>query len=78
MKNNIRFDLSDYLIHFYRDVDLLSSDAIDFPEHMGFDNICHETNLDALFLLRCSIRKGKIWASWSFSLDFSRGIKESG
>ncbi|MGS9121412.1 hypothetical protein ACQWFX_26170, partial [Salmonella enterica subsp. enterica serovar Infantis] len=22
MKNNIRFDLSDYLIHFFRDVDL--------------------------------------------------------
>ncbi|OAN13327.1 hypothetical protein A3K86_16885 [Photobacterium jeanii] len=66
MKNNVRFDLSNYLIHFYRDVDLLSDDAIAFPEHMGFDNICYETNLDALFLLRCSIRKGRIWASWSY------------
>lgn len=66
MKNNIRFDLSDYLIHFYRDVDLRGKNYIHFPEHCGFNNLAHSDYLDARFLLRCAIRHSKISASWSF------------
>lgn len=66
MKNNIRFDLSDYLIHFFRDVDLQGKNYIHFPEHCGFNNLAHSDYLDARFLLRCAIRHCKISASWSF------------
>jgi hypothetical protein len=66
MKNNIRFDLSDYLIHFFRDVDLQGQNYIHFPDHCGFNNLAHSDYLDARFLLRCAIRHCKISASWSF------------
>ncbi|MDI8752154.1 UbiD family decarboxylase, partial [Salmonella enterica subsp. enterica serovar Montevideo] len=41
LKNNIRFDLSDYLIHFFRDVDLETGSHIYLPEHCGFNNQHH-------------------------------------
>lgn len=66
MKNNIRFDISDYLIHFFRDVDLQGNNYIHFPEYCGFNNLAHSYYLDACFLLRCAIRHCKISASWSF------------
>ncbi|HHF3026182.1 TPA: DUF4427 domain-containing protein [Vibrio diabolicus] len=66
MKNNIRFDLSDYLIHFFRDVDQESNNYILFPEHAGFNNINHSIKLDALFLMRCALRHYKLCASWSY------------
>lgn len=66
MKNNIRFDLSDYLIHFFRDVDQSSKNYILFPEHAGFNNLNHSSKLDALFLMRCAIRHQKLCASWSY------------
>ncbi|MDD5395294.1 MAG: DUF4427 domain-containing protein [Thiothrix sp.] len=66
MRNNIRFDLSDYLIHFFRDVDLESDSHIDFPEFCGFNNLHHSSRLDALFLMRIALRHGKLFASWSY------------
>lgn len=66
MLNNIRFDLSDYLIHFFRDVDQCSTEGILFPEHVRFNNIAEATVLDSLFLMRCALRHNKIFATWSF------------
>ncbi|MCK9739413.1 hypothetical protein [Pseudomonas syringae] len=66
MLNNIRFDLSDYLIHFFRDVDQSSSDGILFPEHARFNNIAESDVLDFLFLMRCALRHLKISATWSY------------
>lgn len=66
MRNNIRFDLSDYLIHFFRDVDLESDSYIDFPEFCGFNNLHHNSKLNALFLMRLALRHGKLFASWSY------------
>ena len=63
--NNIRFDLSDWLIHFFRDIDLDGNNPIDFPEHMGWSNIAEDTKYPALFMLRCALRHGKLWATWA-------------
>lgn len=65
-RNNIRFDISNYLIHFFRDVDLESNNYILLPEHCGFNSIHHQTKIDALYLLRCALRNKKISASWSY------------
>ncbi|EAQ3048439.1 TPA: cytoplasmic protein, partial [Salmonella enterica subsp. enterica serovar Typhimurium] len=46
MKNNIRFDLSDYLIHFFRDVNLETGSHIYLPEHCGFNNQHHACFID--------------------------------
>uniref|UniRef100_UPI0038B8DF33 hypothetical protein n=1 Tax=Paraburkholderia strydomiana TaxID=1245417 RepID=UPI0038B8DF33 len=59
MKNNIRFDLFKYLIHFFRDVDLLGDSAVPMPEHMGFQNINEGTFLPANYLLRAALRNGR-------------------
>jgi hypothetical protein len=67
MRNSIRFDLSDWLIHFFRDVDLSNNTSpVDMPEHMGFSNIHENEQLPALYMLRCAIRHGYLWATWSF------------
>jgi hypothetical protein len=66
MKNNIRFDLSDYLIHFFRDVDLEGKSSIIFPEDMGWQNLHEDFFLPAFFLLRAALRNGRLWATWSF------------
>ncbi|MBB3272763.1 hypothetical protein FHW75_003959 [Pseudomonas sp. OG7] len=66
MLNNIRFDLSDYLIHFFRDVDLSGPEHIFFPEHARFNNIAHSGKLDSLFLMRCALRHHKLFATWSY------------
>ncbi|AID25056.1 DUF4427 domain-containing protein [Salmonella bongori] len=66
MKNNIRFDLSDYLIHFFRDVDLETGSHIHLPEHCGFNNQHHSHLIDAKYLLRLSLRSHKIFSSWSY------------
>lgn len=66
MRNNIRFDLSGWLIHFFRDIDLLGENSISFPEHMGWGNILEDTKYSALFMLRCALRNGRLWATWSY------------
>lgn len=65
MNNNIRFDLSNYLIHFFRDIDLESANGIVFPEHMGWQNLYEGTRLPAIFMLRAALRNGRLWATWS-------------
>jgi hypothetical protein len=66
MSNNIRFDLSDRLIHFFRQVDLEgdSAPAIQ-PEHIAFNSYVEGTVWPALFLLRCAVRSHRLWATWS-------------
>ncbi len=65
--NNFRFDLSDYLIHFFRELDPFADDCPLLPEHWGFNQIqgSMDEPLSPLFLLRNSIRYGRIWATWS-------------
>jgi hypothetical protein len=65
-KNTTRFDLSDWLIHFFRNIDFESSSSIVYPEHMGFGNITEDTKYSSLFMLRCAIRHGRLWATWSY------------
>jgi hypothetical protein len=65
-KNNTRFDLSNWLIHFFRNVDLSSNDAPAVPEHLGWGNIQEDVNWSALFMLRCAIRQCRLWATWSY------------
>lgn len=65
MNNNKRYDLSDYLIHFFRDIDLESNSSIVFPEHMGWQNLFEDTTFPAIFMLRAALRNGRLWATWS-------------
>lgn len=67
--NSIRFDLSDWLIHFFRDIDLGGSNSITYPEHMGWGNVDEDVKRSALFMLRCAIRQGRLWATWSYRND---------
>ncbi|WP_457894598.1 DUF4427 domain-containing protein [Stenotrophomonas hibiscicola] len=66
LKNNIRFDLSNYLIHFFRDIDMESSNAIVLPEHMGWPTIIEGQSIPAILMLRSVLRNGRLWATWSF------------
>lgn len=63
--NNSRYDLSDRLIHFFRNLDLEHDDAPAWPEDLGYASI-HETyQLRPHFLLRHAIRLGRLYATWS-------------
>lgn len=68
-KNTSRFDLSDYLIHFFRKVKIDSANAPPVPESMGFGNIDEDVNWSAIFMLRCAIRHNRLWATWSYRND---------
>lgn len=63
--NNTRYDLSDRLIHFVRPLKIDEPDAPEFPEHMGWGNMAEDVAFSPFFLLRCILRQGRIWASWS-------------
>ncbi|MDP1660790.1 MAG: DUF4427 domain-containing protein [Phycisphaerales bacterium] len=65
MFNNRRFDLSSRVVHFFREVDLSGDSSVDFPEHWGFGNIAEDTTFSPLFLLRCAIRHGRLFATWA-------------
>ena len=69
MKNNTRYDLSDRLFHFFRNVDVSSGDSPPVPEHLGWGNIQEDVKWSAMFMLRCSIRQCRLWATWSFRKD---------
>lgn len=69
VNNNLRFDLSNYLIHFFRDIDLESGNGIVFPEHMGWQNLYEDTSFPAVFMLRAALRNGRLWATWSVRND---------
>lgn len=64
--NTIRFDLSDWLIHFFREIDFESSSSIIYTEHMGWGNVYEDTKYSAIYMLRCAIRNGRLWATWSY------------
>lgn len=63
--NNNRFDLSNYLIHFFRDVNLDSGSPVMMPDHMGFQNLYEDTSFPAFFMLRAALRNGRLWATQS-------------
>jgi hypothetical protein len=65
MKNNRRYDLSNKLTHFFRCLDLEDGSAPHIPEDWGDGNVTEDTTFTALFLLRCAIRHGRLWATWS-------------
>lgn len=63
--NNVRFDLSPYLIHFFRHLDLMKSDVSVSPEDWGPHAIVEDDALTPLFLLRNAVRLRRLWATWS-------------
>jgi len=65
MQNNRRYDLSDRLIHFFRDVDESSLDSPETPQHWGYASVAEDWTRPAIFLLRHAIRQGRLWATWS-------------
>ena len=65
MNNNIRFDLSNYLIHFFRDIDLESGDWVALPEHMGWENIYEDTFLPSFFILIAQFCNGQLFVPCS-------------
>jgi len=65
MKNNRRYDLSERLIHFFRNLDLDDGTAPHLPEEWGWSNIAEPPKFSAMFLMRCAIRHGRIWATWA-------------
>lgn len=66
MKNNIRFDLSDYLIHFFRDIDMDGKNAIVLPEYMGWHMSIEGDFIPSIQMMRAALRNGRLWATWSF------------
>jgi hypothetical protein len=64
--NNIRFDLSEWLIHFFRTIDTEGKSSPVIPENFGFGNIVDGPVLSSLFMLRSAIRHGNLWATWSY------------
>ena len=65
VNNNNRYDLSERLIHFFRDVDTDTDDAPPTPEWWSYSSVQEDTFLPAEFLLRHAIRQGRLWATWS-------------
>src|SRR5688572_14341225 len=63
--NNIRFDLSPFLIHFFRRLDFAKADANFTPENWGPGEIVEDAAVTAFFLLRNAIRLQRLWATWS-------------
>jgi len=63
--NNVRFDLSPYLIHFFRKLDLDKADVNFTPEDWGPGEIVEDAAVTPLFLLRNAIRLQRLWATWS-------------
>lgn len=64
-KNLVRFDLSSHLIHFVRPMRIHERDCFWPSEEWGWDNPAGMEDISPYFLLRCIIRKGRIWATWS-------------
>jgi hypothetical protein len=69
LNNNNRYDLSDRLIHFFREVDLESASAPTWPEDTSHASISESTVLRPIFLLRHAIRLGRVYATWSIRND---------
>lgn len=63
--NNDRYDLSDRLVHFFRQVNTWSNDSPMWPQDLDFASIAEEEILEPHFLLRHAIRMGRLYATWS-------------
>ena len=66
-RNQRRFDLSEWLIHFVRAVDLGSENVPPVPEEedYGWGHIVEDDNLSPFFVLRVIVRSNAILPSWS-------------
>jgi hypothetical protein len=65
-RNNVRYDISDRLIHFFKSVNPSDDDPPVLPDDWGFasmENI--EARLSPFFLMRNAVRLGRLWATWS-------------
>lgn len=66
MRNSVRYDLSDRLVHFFRKIELESGDCPSLPAAWGFNSLENLSEpLSPFFMLRSAVRQGKIWATWS-------------
>jgi hypothetical protein len=63
--NNLRYDLSDRLIHFFRRVKLDQIDAPPMPESFGRASIHEDEVLTPIYMLRHALRMGRLYATWS-------------
>jgi hypothetical protein len=63
--NNVRFDLSPFLIHFFRRVEFAEADVDFTPEVWGPGEIVEDDTVSPLFLLRNALRLQRLWATWS-------------
>jgi hypothetical protein len=65
-RNNVRYDLSDRLIHFFRSINPSDDDTPVLPEDWGFASMENvEAPLSPFFLMRNAVRLGRLWATWS-------------
>ena len=64
--NSIRFDLSDHLIHFFREVNSDNANCPTLPQNWDAESLVEDTRLSPFFMLRCAIRQTLLWATWSF------------
>ncbi|HJK93997.1 MAG TPA: DUF4427 domain-containing protein [Polyangiaceae bacterium LLY-WYZ-15_(1-7)] len=64
MRNQDRYDLSDWLIHFTRAVDLEEGPE-SFPIDWDLGEMVEDTKLSPFFLLRRIVRKRQILSTWS-------------
>jgi hypothetical protein len=66
MLNNDRFDLSNWLIHFFRAVDPNGPDMPNFPESFGFGYMDNwDVPFSPFFLMRNVVCRGRLWATWA-------------
>lgn len=65
MNNNNRYDLSDRIIHFFRQVDLAGDSPVHFPENWGLDHLVENHDFNPFFLLRAAVRKQRLFATWA-------------
>ena len=63
--NNNRYDLSDWLIHFFRSVKPSDPDTPVLPEHWGFGSMeIWDHPFSPLFMMRNAVRLGRLWATY--------------
>lgn len=64
-KNSFRFDLSDWLVHFVKKIDLTSSSPPPLPYEWPQGAIVEDSTLSPFFILRQIIRDGRLLPTWS-------------
>ena len=65
LSNSRRFDLSEFLIHFFRRIDITADGSPSLPDHLGWGNVNEDVIYPPIFMLRCAIRNRRLWATWA-------------